>query len=207
MSDLWTHATGYWTAGGPLLAPLALVCIGIWGYFFRSRDRMAALAHDARRLEPALAQSGLDLAPPPGPLGAWLDRVAGDVRGGAPPRTAFHLRQEEWMDRLRRDIVVLGALTAVAPLLGLLGTVRGMVATFAAVSRVSGNTGMEVADGISQALITTQFGLVVALPGVFGVSRLRALAREVEARLGALRAAALAHADTPLSPRATGDGA
>jgi len=57
----------------------------------------------------------------------------------------------------------------VAPLLGLLGTVTGMLATFEALASGSGgDKTMElVAKGISEALITTETGLVVALPGVF----------------------------------------
>lgn len=200
MNEFVQHTTDYWTSGGALLAPLALVCMGIWGYFLRSRDRMARVVREAKRLEPDLARRGLHPLPARGPLAPWLDRVTRDIRAGTSPRAAFHLRGDEWLDTLRRDIVLLGALTAVAPLLGLLGTVRGMIATFAAVSQVAGDTGTDVASGISQALITTQFGLVVALPGVFGVSRLRSMLREVEAGLGALRAAALTHPHAILKP-------
>ncbi|MFZ9879862.1 MAG: MotA/TolQ/ExbB proton channel family protein [Phycisphaerales bacterium] len=56
-----------------------------------------------------------------------------------------------------------------APLLGLFGTVTGMLATFAALSSGSGGekTMAQIAEGISEALITTETGLVVALPGLF----------------------------------------
>jgi biopolymer transport protein ExbB len=56
-----------------------------------------------------------------------------------------------------------------APLLGLLGTVTGMLATFDALASGSGGekTMQLVAKGISEALITTETGLVIALPGVF----------------------------------------
>jgi biopolymer transport protein ExbB len=57
----------------------------------------------------------------------------------------------------------------VAPLLGLFGTVTGMLATFAALASGSGGeqTMSDIAKGISEALITTEAGLVVALPGLF----------------------------------------
>jgi len=197
MSDFWNHTRIYWTSGGALLIPIAVVCLGIWGYFLRSRDRMCSLVRESRELEEQVATHGLDPLPEQGRLATWLRRIADDIRGGASPRTAFHLRTDECMEQLRRDIIVLGALTAVAPLLGLLGTVRGMIETFSAVARVAGNTGVEVADGISQALITTQFGLVVAVPGVFGIARLRALLLEVEARIGSLRATALTRIEAP----------
>ncbi len=56
-----------------------------------------------------------------------------------------------------------------APLLGLLGTVTGMLATFGALASGSGGdkTMGLVAKGISEALITTETGLVIALPGLF----------------------------------------
>jgi biopolymer transport protein ExbB len=92
---------------------------------------------------------------------------------------------------LRRDLVVVGALTAVAPLLGLLGTVFGMIHTFDAVATISGNTGTRVAAGISQALITTQFGLVVAVPGVFGLARLRRMLRNAQGVMAQCRSHAL----------------
>ncbi len=190
MSELWAHAVEYWTAGGLLLIPLAVVCSGIWGFFLRSRARMLSLARECRDLETHVGQQGLD-GLGTGPISLLLARISRDVRSGKGPRSAFVLRGDEALELMRRDIVILGALTAVAPLLGLLGTVQGMIGTFSAVAQISGTTGVEVADGISQALITTQFGLVVAVPGVFGVSRLRGLSKEVEARLGTLRAAAL----------------
>ncbi len=91
------------------------------------------------------------------------------------------------LTRVRSTMQVLAALTAVAPLLGLLGTVIGMVETFTAVARISGDTVDHVADGIRKALITTQFGLVVAIPGVFGLARLRRLINQIEAMVAAER--------------------
>jgi biopolymer transport protein ExbB len=66
-----------------------------------------------------------------------------------------------------RRIVLLGILVNVSPLLGLLGTVIGMLATFKVISTGGGNTIDLVADGIRVALITTQAGLTIAIPGFF----------------------------------------
>ena len=65
---------------------------------------------------------------------------------------------------LRRHLPLIAVLATLAPLLGLLGTILGMVQTFGAIT-VHGTreTGL-IADGISQALLTTQAGLVTALP-------------------------------------------
>ncbi|MEK9985703.1 MAG: MotA/TolQ/ExbB proton channel family protein, partial [Opitutae bacterium] len=53
-----------------------------------------------------------------------------------------------------------------APLMGLLGTVMGMLATFDGLTSNIGRTIELVASGISEALITTQTGLVIAIPGL-----------------------------------------
>jgi biopolymer transport protein ExbB len=53
---------------------------------------------------------------------------------------------------------------AVAPLLGLLGTVTGMIETFQAITLFGAGDPKMMSSGISQALITTQLGLVVAIP-------------------------------------------
>ncbi|HCP53985.1 MAG: flagellar motor protein MotA [Pseudomonadaceae bacterium] len=62
---------------------------------------------------------------------------------------------------------LLKLLSAVAPLLGLLGTVTGMIVTFQAITQGSGGDSRLMADGISQALVTTVLGLLVAIPLLF----------------------------------------
>ena len=67
-----------------------------------------------------------------------------------------------------RRLLVLNTLVAAAPLCGLLGTVMGMLAMFAGLSHGKGQAGMaRVAAGMQEALITTQTGLTIALPGLF----------------------------------------
>jgi len=58
----------------------------------------------------------------------------------------------------------IAALAAVAPLLGLLGTVMGMVHTFETIEHFGFGNPVLLADGISEALLTTQAGLLVAFP-------------------------------------------
>lgn len=67
---------------------------------------------------------------------------------------------------LERYMAILGTIASVSPLLGLLGTVLGMIQVFAAILlEGTGNTGV-LAGGISQALITTAAGLFVAIPAM-----------------------------------------
>ncbi|MFN3581984.1 MAG: MotA/TolQ/ExbB proton channel family protein [Pseudomonas sp.] len=68
---------------------------------------------------------------------------------------------------LERYLNTLGTIAAITPLLGLLGTVIGMIDVFSAIMiQGTGNTGV-LAGGISKALITTAAGLTVAIPALF----------------------------------------
>lgn len=58
-------------------------------------------------------------------------------------------------------------LAAVAPLLGLFGTVSGMVETFKVIGMYGMGNAQAMASGIREAMITTQAGLLVAIPGIF----------------------------------------
>jgi len=73
-------------------------------------------------------------------------------------------RQE--VAHLDRYIGVLGLIAAIAPLLGLLGTVIGMIEVFQQISLVGVGKADVLAGGISKALNTTAFGLVVAIPSI-----------------------------------------
>jgi biopolymer transport protein ExbB len=67
---------------------------------------------------------------------------------------------------LNRYLTTLGSIAAISPLLGLLGTVLGMIKMFAAVNLHGAGNPQELAGGIGQALITTAAGLCVAIPAV-----------------------------------------
>ena len=65
---------------------------------------------------------------------------------------------------LERYLAFISVIAATAPLLGLLGTVTGMINTFQQITIFGSADTSKLADGISEALITTKFGLVVAIP-------------------------------------------
>ncbi len=71
-------------------------------------------------------------------------------------------RQE--LPRIRRHLTALGTIAGAAPLLGLLGTVIGMISVFAALSQETNVNPSTLAGGISEALVTTAVGLVIATP-------------------------------------------
>jgi biopolymer transport protein ExbB len=68
--------------------------------------------------------------------------------------------------RLTRYLVALGTVAAVSPLMGLLGTVLGMIEVFRTIAEAGAGQAEQLSGGISQALITTATGLLVAIPAL-----------------------------------------
>lgn len=84
---------------------------------------------------------------------------------------------------LERGNGLIKLLAATSPLLGLLGTVTGMILTFQAISLFGTGDPKLMAGGISQALVTTVLGLVVAIPLLFGHSLVNTMSRSMIQRL------------------------
>ena len=76
---------------------------------------------------------------------------------------------------LERFLGTLGTVAAVSPLLGLLGTVIGMILAFESITSEGVGDPRILAGGIGQALITTAAGLIVAIPALFAFRYLRGL--------------------------------
>lgn len=74
---------------------------------------------------------------------------------------------------LERYLETLGTIAAISPLLGLLGTVIGMVKVFTAITAAGVGNPAVLAGGISEALITTAAGLTVAIPALIGFRYIR----------------------------------
>jgi biopolymer transport protein ExbB len=68
------------------------------------------------------------------------------------------------MPSLERFLSTLALLAAIAPLMGLLGTVTGMIRVFQVITSVGTGDPKLMAGGISEALLTTEFGLILAIP-------------------------------------------
>lgn len=74
---------------------------------------------------------------------------------------------------LERSLSTLATLASIQPLLGLLGTISGMISTFSVIASQGTGDARALADGISEAMITTEAGLCVALPILLGHNYLR----------------------------------
>jgi biopolymer transport protein ExbB len=103
-----------------------------------------------------------------GVIGELLTAVTG---AGSLKDASVHFEELRTVEvaPFERDLRVMKICVSAAPLLGLLGTVTGMLATFSALATGAGGekTMKLVAEGISEALVTTETGLVIALAGLF----------------------------------------
>jgi biopolymer transport protein ExbB len=93
---------------------------------------------------------------------------------------------------IEQQLKFIKCLVTAAPLLGLLGTVLGMLQTFFGIATSGGvETTAVVASGISEALVTTETGLTIALPALFMVMFIQRQTHQEEAKLARLESLTL----------------
>lgn len=159
-------------AGGVVMVPLIVLSLVMWlliierAFFFRRLYRKNMTAHTA------LSFIHKDKMPDPE---KYRGAVSLLVRQFIDSRTGNQQLDRHLLDatvarinrRLPRFLALIGVLAAMAPLLGLLGTVTGMITTFDVLAIFGTGNAKAMAGGISQSLITTQTGLIVAIPGLY----------------------------------------
>ncbi|MEZ6187577.1 MAG: MotA/TolQ/ExbB proton channel family protein [Planctomycetota bacterium] len=168
--SLLARLQDYLAQGGLVMLPLIGVTFALWyalGYRvlrLRRGKRQTVAARIARLRER------------PQPRGAQDRAVVQALELARQGRRGLGLRLEAWLaaarDDLGRGATLARTIVVIAPLLGLLGTVNGMIELFDSLgSGTVYSQGGGIAQGIAEALFTTQLGLAVAIPGFF-VSRM-----------------------------------
>jgi len=167
IAELWQDFLQYIEAGGFVMPPLLAATVVLWyaiGY------RFVATRRGTQRSVRVLLRR-LDKGQPPSGDGVIVRaaRKAREVIKTPRPDQRRHLDDALWKEAhdIKRFRTLITAIVVAAPLLGLLGTVTGMIETFDSLADMSlfAQSG-GIAGGISQALFTTQMGLAVAIPGV-----------------------------------------
>jgi biopolymer transport protein ExbB len=169
-------AFDYFQKGGPVMWVL-LVCSVIAVTIFLERlwslrrgrvappqllSEVAELTR-AEKIAEALARS-MGSHTPAGAIFAAVLRKAGATE--AQLREAAQEVGKREAGRLERFIEAIGVIAALGPLLGLLGTVLGMIKVFQKVNEVGAGSPVEMAAGIWEALVATAFGLIVGIPAL-----------------------------------------
>lgn len=195
VADILRACMEYLRSGGWLMPPIAALAFSIWAGYLLALRRLRSDLASARpeylsfpeHLDDAAAW-GRELAARTGVVPTLLALALQSANGRVGAAALFDKLCEAERNRRFGASVVLAALVASAPLMGLLGTVLGMIATFEAVAG-GGGIGGTMADGIRLALVTTQAGLVAALPGTLGAAHLFWLERLLDKRMQACSAA------------------
>ena len=172
-------------AGGVVMLPLALISLVMWvliidrAFFFRR------LHHKNMGTLEVFEHISADRMPDPQKFkGAVFLLVAQflSLRSGDRDLDRFIL--DETLLKMNRSLTeylpLIGVLAAIAPFLGLLGTVTGLISTFEVLSVFGTGNAKAMAGGISEALITTQTGLLVAVPGFYMKGFLDRRARKLQ---------------------------
>ncbi|MGE0433717.1 MAG: MotA/TolQ/ExbB proton channel family protein [Planctomycetota bacterium] len=181
-------------AGGPVLGVILLLSVFAWILIVTKWLQLRHYQRAATNLPDAAADT------PAGRIVRELRELAVTIRDRATLTRRMRPAIEREAVHLRQSLPLIASLAAIAPLLGLLGTVTGIMLTFHALSG-SKPDGSRLAAGISQALITTRAGLAVALP-LFIIHRV--LRAHAERQVVALdRAVAHAMAGMIPAPAAT----
>ena len=160
------------SAGGIVMIPLIIVSIVMWGMiidraFFFSKLSKKNISRN-KAMEFVTSNEFPDMRIYKG-ITALFVREFLHRRSGDSTTNKFILDETVLALVLRMDkyLATIGALARIAPLLGLLGTVMGMMATFDIISVFGTGNARAMASGISEALITTQTGLLIAIPGLY----------------------------------------
>ncbi len=175
------------------LAFIAL-CIAIFKLFEINavkRPKAGALQQILDNLNSGNKQQALDIANSvDGPFGDLL--VAGVEHADQEKELLEEVLYERLLaaqPKLERFLAFIALTAAAAPLLGLLGTVTGMIQTFKLITVFGTGDAASLSSGISVALITTEFGLYVAIPSLLAQALLTRLAK---GKLGEMEQASVA---------------
>lgn len=166
--------------GGPLMGPLAVLAFII--YFCVIGLYLELYIRRFNRVDENLWRHWIDKPEEgEGELGDVI-RFAAANRVSIPKlRSCFTEVRADYIPRLNSRIRFSMVLCGTAPLAGLLGTVTGMLTTFDGLSTSAGSsTASLVAGGIAEALITTMTGLVIAIPGLVLISRIKSMRDSLE---------------------------
>jgi biopolymer transport protein ExbB/TolQ len=195
LTDLWHHMGLFARLVVLVLAVMSIASLFVTGErLFAFRKAKKASIEFAGRMAGLLQQGGIDAAaaaeagPDPGYLGRVLDSGLQAYRvspKGDPDlifesvSRALERQAQREVPMLKRGQSILGTVSSTAPFVGLLGTVMGIVNAFQLMA-ASGSGGLAtVSAGIAEALVTTAFGLLVAIPAVMAFNYITAY---IEAR-------------------------
>ncbi|MGE0083924.1 MAG: MotA/TolQ/ExbB proton channel family protein [Desulfococcaceae bacterium] len=190
LRSTYLELEAYMQIGGIVMVPLAAASLLMWFLIMDRAIFFRRLYRKNMSFQTAWDHVQGNRMPDPGQYGGAISLLVArflQARSGNRELDRFIL--DETVMRINRSLgdylTVIAVLAAITPLLGLLGTVTGMIATFDVLAVFGTGNARAMADGISEALITTQTGLLVAIPGLYMKSFLDRRAGNLRKRIAA----------------------
>jgi biopolymer transport protein ExbB len=181
-----------WTTGGWVMPALALVALITYGcaahLLFSLYHRGLTRATDAR-----LRKWVAEPEQAPGNVRELIRYTQDEVRSLPEIEGRFREVEAARIPDVDRRLAFLNIMVVSAPLFGLLGTVCGMLLTFKAIGIGGSSTSEIIAKGISEALVATQTGMMVAIPGLLLAHVAKRWRNEYVAFLARLEGVTLRH--------------
>lgn len=162
--DVWVllaDLQGFLSRGGPVMLLLMLASVLLWTCLLEHRLYL-------RRVRPRLLERAALLAQRP------ADGCSEALR---------RMMLSQGARQMQRSLPLARTLVLICPLLGLLGTVLGMMQVFETMAVLGSASAAALSSGIARAVLTTMAGLVVALPAMYMVSRTERRIASIEHRL------------------------
>ncbi len=200
----------YFVKGGPVMYVILMLSVYALGVFLERMWHLASIRLDTNLLADDVAR--LVARRELGPAGELVGRLAGPVpavlksgiahlsRGVDAARDAMLAAGEAELRRVEGNTRHLAIVANLATMLGLLGTITGMIGAFDAIAAKGLGDPNVVAGGIGEALVTTAYGLMVAIPSVMAYNYL-------DGRVDAVRADCEEKASRLLDAATAGNGA
>lgn len=157
LMELLEAVQGFLASGGPILTWIAALVFLMWTLIF---ERLWFYKGSLSKLK----QQTIDIWEARSERKSWNSH---QIRRALISRAA---------DKINQNLDLIGTMVTLCPLLGLLGTVTGMIEVFNVLAVTGGGDAKSMASGVSQATIPTMAGMVAALSGVFGTTVINRIA-------------------------------
>ncbi len=147
---------------------LAVVIERAYYYFKRGGDSDSALAFSLKKIRSGDLKGAFSrcesMSHPMGPVAVQVFEAS--EPDGDPVEERMQISLSEQKMLLEKNLGVLGTMAAIAPLIGLLGTIWGIMRAFQDMASTGSAAPSVVAAGVAEALLTTAAGIVIAVPAI-----------------------------------------
>jgi biopolymer transport protein ExbB len=188
LQEMWKT----WATGGPVMTAMAVLAIMMFVTAIRLLLKLN-FKGIARESDTTLRTWVVDPTLAPQRIRELVRYTQDEIHSVRDIEGRFREVEANEVTEMDRGVAFLNVLVISSPLFGLLGTVMGMLLTFKAIGVGGSSTSEVIAKGISEALVCTQTGMMVAVPGLIMATMAKRRRHEYVAFLARLEGITLRH--------------